>query len=126
MIADAGRAGSDPFTRVAACSLALSPIRDPLLEGFSHFVTSMTAPIASGRSESPGGPCTHWKAPPCHGAHPLLSLMERPGGSVALCPSSDNAESRLTTYERHIVGHHRLGEALESERANLFGCDASP
>ena len=61
------------FTRVAACTLALSPNRDTLIEGFSHFVTSMTAPIASGRSESPGGPCTHWKAPPCHGAHPLRS-----------------------------------------------------
>src|ERR1700731_1279779 len=34
--------------RVAACTLALSPIRDTLIEGFSHFVTSMTAPIASG------------------------------------------------------------------------------
>src|SRR6478735_4150656 len=36
----------------------------------------MTAPIASGWSESPGGPCTHWKAPPCHGARreqPLLA-----------------------------------------------------
>ena len=31
---------------VAACTLALSPIRDTLIEGFSHFVTSMTAPIA--------------------------------------------------------------------------------
>src|ERR1035441_6855144 len=38
------------FTRVAACALALSPIRDTLIEGFSHFVTSMTAPIASGWS----------------------------------------------------------------------------
>src|SRR4029077_20902175 len=56
------------FTRGAACTLARSPIRDPLIEGFSHFVTSMTAPIASGWSESPGGPCTHWKAPPFHGA----------------------------------------------------------
>src|ERR1700758_2181542 len=56
------------FTHVAACTLALSPIRDTLIEGFSHFVTSMTAPIASGWSESPGGTCTHWKAPPCHGA----------------------------------------------------------
>src|SRR5882757_7697161 len=36
------------FTRVAACKLALPPIRDTLIEGFSHFVTSMTAPIASG------------------------------------------------------------------------------
>ncbi|WP_210190204.1 hypothetical protein, partial [Bradyrhizobium sp. NAS96.2] len=26
------------------------PIRDTLIEGFSHFVTSMTAPIASGWS----------------------------------------------------------------------------
>src|SRR5215813_6401339 len=42
------------FTRVAACTLARSPIRDPLIEGFRHFVTSMTAPIASGWSESPG------------------------------------------------------------------------
>ena len=28
----------------------------------------MTAPIASGWSESPGGSCTHCKAPPLHGA----------------------------------------------------------
>src|SRR5580698_5941095 len=39
------------FTRGAACTLALSPIRDTLIEGFSHFVTSMTAPIASGWSD---------------------------------------------------------------------------
>ena len=56
------------FTRVTACTLALSPIRDTLIEGFSHFVTSMTAPIASGWSGLPGGACTHWKAPPLHGA----------------------------------------------------------
>ena len=67
------------FTRVAACTLALSPIRDTLIEGFSHFVTSMTAPIASGWSESPGGPRTHWKAPPCHGAHPKRSLVPSHG-----------------------------------------------
>src|SRR6202022_4295478 len=39
------------LTRVAACTLALPPIRDTLIEGFSHFVTSMTAPIASGWSD---------------------------------------------------------------------------
>src|ERR1700682_6181691 len=38
------------FTRVAGCTLALPPISNPLIEGFSHFVTSMTAPIASGWS----------------------------------------------------------------------------
>jgi hypothetical protein len=36
------------FTRVTACTLALSPIRDPLIEGFGHLVTSMTAPTTSG------------------------------------------------------------------------------
>src|SRR5882724_10085641 len=38
------------FTRVAACTLALSPIRDTHSEGFSHFVTSIAAPVASGWS----------------------------------------------------------------------------
>src|SRR5262249_21215857 len=47
------------FTRVAACTLARSPIRDPLSEGFRHFVSSMPAPVASGGSESPGGTYTH-------------------------------------------------------------------
>src|SRR6202043_3067039 len=70
------------FTRVAACTLARSPIRDPLSEGFRHFVASMPAPVASGWSESPGGACTHWKAPPCHGAPPLRPLPE--GGLIPL------------------------------------------
>src|SRR5262249_20595667 len=38
------------FTRVAACTLAPSPIRDTLSEGFSYFVTSIAAPVASGWS----------------------------------------------------------------------------
>src|ERR1700724_744736 len=68
------------LTRVAACTLARSPIRDPLPEGFRHFVASMPAPVASGWSESPGGACTHWKAPPCHGAHPTPTLAARVRG----------------------------------------------
>src|SRR6476661_3194767 len=23
----------------------------------------------------PGGACTHWKAPPCHGAHPMKTII---------------------------------------------------
>src|SRR5215471_15018996 len=38
------------FTRVTACTLALSPIRDTHPEGFSYFVTSIAAPVASGWS----------------------------------------------------------------------------
>src|SRR5207302_5192530 len=79
------------FTRVAACTRARSPIRDPLSEGFRHFVSSMPAPVASGWSDSPGGACTHWKAPPCHGAPPSLDAVRwhprhrrRGGGAVVL------------------------------------------
>jgi hypothetical protein len=82
------------FTHVAACTLAQSPNRDTLIEGFSHFVTSMTAPIASGWSESPGGACTHRKAPPCHGAHPLPTLSLR-GGNGSCCPICDVRRAAL-------------------------------
>ncbi len=40
------------FTRVTACTLAKSPNVTLYTRGFSHFVTSMTAPIASGWSKS--------------------------------------------------------------------------
>ncbi|MDB5923930.1 MAG: hypothetical protein JWN13_2866, partial [Betaproteobacteria bacterium] len=57
------------FTRVTACTLALSPyFVTRLTEGFNHFVASIVAPVASGWSGLPGGACTHWKAPPYHGA----------------------------------------------------------
>src|SRR6516164_945637 len=55
-----GRPARCPFRgllgvhHVAACTLALPPIRGTLSEGFSHFVTSMTAPVASGGSEFAG------------------------------------------------------------------------
>jgi len=39
------------FTRVTACTLALSPIRDTHSEGFSYFVTSIAASAASGWSD---------------------------------------------------------------------------
>jgi hypothetical protein len=46
----------------------------PSTRRFSHFVTSMTAPVASGWSVWPGAACTHWKAPPSHGAHVKRSI----------------------------------------------------
>jgi hypothetical protein len=51
-------------------------------EGFSHFVTSMTAPVASGWSGWPGGACTRWKAPPCHGAHVKRTFIAEPIGII--------------------------------------------
>ena len=40
------------FTRVMACQLADRPKAAPCTEGFSRFVTSTTAPIATGWSDS--------------------------------------------------------------------------
>ena len=62
------------FTRVAACTLALSPIRDTHSEGFSHFVASMTAPVASGWSG-----CRVGLAPT--GKRPLVTAHTRTGPS---------------------------------------------
>jgi hypothetical protein len=76
-----GSACTSSFSRPARRSLALRPAHSRrhlyvtcYTEGFSHFVTSMTAPVASGWSGWPGGACTHWKAPPCHGAHVKRTL----------------------------------------------------
>ena len=50
MTSEASYKACSAFTRVTACTLALSPIRDTHSEGFSYFVTSIAAPAASGWS----------------------------------------------------------------------------
>src|SRR5437899_4856549 len=57
------------FTRVTACTLALSPyFVTRLPEGFSHFVASMTPPVAFGLIDCRVGLAPTGKAPPYHGA----------------------------------------------------------
>src|SRR6516162_3244566 len=97
------------FTRVAACTLALSPIRDTLIEGFSHFVASMTAPIASGWSESPGGTCTHWKAPPCHGAPPKRPLYVLVRNRIMTCRKGADLRRQLQRLMRSNTHARRDG-----------------
>src|ERR1700746_182580 len=70
-----GRPAHRPFRGLLSVHLryglhtrAVTVYRDTLSEGFSHFVTSIAAPVASAWSVSPGGACPHWKAPPSHGA----------------------------------------------------------
>src|SRR5712672_1679395 len=92
------------FTRVAACTLARSPIRDPLSEGFRHFVSSMPAPVASGWSESPGGACTHWKAPPCHGAHPNPTFITTPPDEPRQRKADDEVPCELGANDLRLKG----------------------
>jgi hypothetical protein len=70
-----GSACALSFSRFARRSLALrpahsrrSPKRDPPTEGFSHFVASIAAPVASGWSGCRAGLAPAGKAPPFHGA----------------------------------------------------------
>src|SRR5260370_13430898 len=64
------------FTPVTACTLALSPIRDTLPEGFSHFVSSIAAPVASGWSGCRVG-LTPTGKPRLATAHANCGLMHR-------------------------------------------------
>src|SRR5689334_16255459 len=63
---------------------------------------------------------------------PLSSLTEQPRRSVHGAHSSilwatpfNNTESWLGDREWNIVGHYRLGEALEGDWPKLFSCDTS-
>jgi hypothetical protein len=77
-----GTGSSNPFPSSSESRANLtfgthhSPIRfrDPLSEGFRHFVTSMPAPVASGWSDRRVGVAPTGKAPPCHGARGKRSL----------------------------------------------------
>jgi len=90
-----GSACASSFSRLTQRSLALRPAHSRchqfvarLPEGFSHFVTSMTAPVASGWSGCRVGLAPTGKAPPFHGAHPLLTVeaasSSRESGRTAL------------------------------------------
>ena len=59
------------FTRVAARTLAPSPIRDLLHRRLQPFRYLHDCSGCFRLERLPGGACTHWKAPPCHGAHVL-------------------------------------------------------
>ncbi len=68
------------MTRSAAATLisrTVSHLLTQLSEGFSHFTTSMTAPVASGWSDGRVGLAPTGKTSPYHGAHPLRKLTQR-------------------------------------------------
>jgi len=120
------------FTRVTACTLALSPIRDTLIEGFSHFVTSMTAPIASGRSVGRVGFAPTGKAPPCHGAHPKRTPVSNLGmiQNTALNSASDKAAPLTCSIDVTFNNSERFisfnaGRRCGHGRVRAWGCTTS-
>src|SRR5499427_2902154 len=89
------------FTRVTACTLALSPIRDTHSEGFSQFVTSLAAPAASGWSGRRVGlaPTGKRRLVTAHTRNghrsqpvlPLWTVVFQPGQMQKLCKLGDVA-----------------------------------
>src|SRR5271167_2625378 len=63
------------FTRVAARTLAPSPICDQLHRRLQPFCYLHDCSGCFRLERLPGGACTHWKAPPCHGARKERSLL---------------------------------------------------
>src|SRR5271165_2336960 len=62
-------------TRVAARTLAPSPIRDQLHRRLQPFRHLHDCSGCFRPERSPGGALTHWKAPPSHGARKLRSFI---------------------------------------------------
>src|SRR4051794_20806375 len=85
------------FTHVVACTLARSPIRDPLPEGFRHFVSSMPAPVASGGSDFAGWALHPLESAAFHGAPPkpsvLACLLFRPRKMMVFARSTNTGEA---------------------------------
>ena len=102
---------------------AVTVFRDTLSEGFSHFVTSMTAPVASGWSVRRVGFATHWKAPPCHGAGAKQTLASGlPGEIMSSRPKqlpSRGGHGHASQRQRrvsHVTVEYHLSPAVLCER----------
>ncbi|RZU38878.1 hypothetical protein BDD14_0176 [Edaphobacter modestus] len=106
------------FTHVTACTLAESPLRPSSTGGFSSFVTSTAAPIATGRNE----PVPGWDL------HPLwtkrlsrrtrtISVTSFEGTTETTCPDSRHPCSHLSSEGAGVPG--ALGRACKS---TVSGC----
>src|SRR3954454_7667707 len=81
-----GSACTSSFSRIARRSLTLRPAhsRGHLFVTRYPKASDISSPpcllrLLPAGAIAPGGPCSHWKAPPCHGAPPERSLP--PGAS---------------------------------------------
>src|SRR3954454_1998785 len=91
------------FTRVTACTLARSPY---VVTAIRRLQTPRLLHVCSGRfrlERSPGGACTHWKAPPCHGARGkptfALNLRELSDRSCIAVGRAQNVELNFAVVQ---------------------------
>ena len=94
------------LTRVAARTLARSPIRDLLHRGLQPFRHLHDCSGCFRLERSPGGARTRWKAPPSHGAH-----VKRPSRIVARgdrCGTNGGARLPGNGRPRHVLQSRHL------------------
>src|SRR5271169_4147148 len=98
------------FTRVAARTLAPSPICDQLHRRLQPFCYLHDCSGCFRLERLPGGACTHWKAPPCHGARqnrksPSYSITSsaRASNAVGISIPSALAVLRLITSSNRVA-----------------------
>jgi hypothetical protein len=99
------------FTRVTACTLALSPyFVTRFTEGFNRFVTSTIAPVASGWSGCRVGLSPTGKAPPLHGARHKESLAGIGvwTGKPAVLPRLGAIQLYFATIERRLLRTYQV------------------
>jgi hypothetical protein len=117
------------FTRITACTLARSPSRDPLSEGFGYFVTSIAAPVASGWSDrrvglAPTGKrrlsTAHTRTGPKTLAYEVTiedpTVWTRPWTLKEEFTQQSDEENRIYTEPRCVEGNYGLPGLLHGRR----------
>jgi len=109
------------FTHVAACTLAQSPYIVTAIRGLQTFRHLHACPGCFRRERSPGGPCTHWKAPPCHGARgkPSYSHVVTVSGSGKIVYT---AGQLARDVDGNCVGKGDMRAQMEQTFQNLDRC----
>ena len=113
------------FTRVAARTLAPSPICDLLHRRLQPFRHLHDCSGCFRLERSPGGTCTHWKAPPSHGAHvkrtsPTVTMdvlvgRVRPFECASSTPAGRGREAG-TLQRRSLLRQPRLDQGFTETR----------
>src|SRR5262245_43775605 len=122
-----GRPAHCPFrgllgvhSRYGLHTRAVTVYRDTLTEGFSHFVTSIAAPVASGWSVRRVGFSPTGKVPPFHGAHPLRTLSSHCRSAIAPVHFLSGGNSPDRSGETVLLGP--FAESWITDKALEF-CD---
>jgi len=116
------------FTRVAARTLAPSPICDQLHRRLQPFRHLHDCSGCFRLERSPGGARTHWKAPPSHGAREIAGIQRQRPESIKLTRRGESERECSAQALRHpqapLCHRQEHHPAVRRKRAAIKrGCD---